>query len=68
MGFHVQVEVPGLLARYQHSANAINFGPKVTEVTIFGGWDGLRLADTTVLRFSEFSLSLPHTILGLYNM
>ena len=61
MVLHVQVRVPGLQARFQHSAAAISLAPGVVEVTIFGGFFGSStLANTTVLRFGELAYKTVH--------
>ena len=63
---NVQVKLPGLQARFYHSAAAFRLSPGMTEVTIFGGcpeWqnyvrsdaDFSPLANTTVLRFGEYT-------------
>ena len=63
---NVQVKIPGLQSRFYHSAAAFRRGPGMTEVTIFGGcpdWasnyksgaDLSLIANTTVLRFGEYS-------------
>ena len=62
--FIVQVNVPSLQSRFDHSAAAFSLSPGLTEVTIFGGcpeWpsnskseaDLPLMANTTVLRFGE---------------
>ena len=45
-----------LQPRRYHSACAIQIGPNLTEVVMFGGLDNhyTPLADTTVLQFSEW--------------
>ena len=64
---HVQVTVPSLQSRFDHSATAFSLSPGLTEVTIFGGipnWpsnykssaDLPQIANTTVLRFGESHL------------
>ena len=61
---HVQVTVPSLQSRSEHSATAFNLSPRLTEVTLFGGFskwpqnykslaDLTPIANTTVLRFGE---------------
>ena len=59
---HVQVRVPGLQARYGHTAAAFSITPALTLVTIFGGKDdfynGKLLASTTVLEFGESTCML----------
>ena len=62
MVLHVQVRVPGLQARYHHSAAAFSLAPGVVEVTIFGGRDKylFTLAETTVLRFGELAYKTVH--------
>ena len=63
---HVQVTVPSLQSRCDHSATAFNLSPGLTEVTIFGGFsewpshvksldDITPIANTTVLRFGEYT-------------
>ena len=63
---NVQVKLPGLQARFDHSAAAFHLSPGMTEVTIFGGcpeWpskyrrdaDLSPIANTTVLRFGEYT-------------
>ena len=63
---NVQVKLPGLQARFFHSAAAFHLSPGITEVTIFGGcpeWpsnykspaDLSQIANTTVLRFGEYT-------------
>ena len=65
----LQVHVPGLQARCYHSAATINLHPGLLEVTLFGGcpkWpnnykadaDLPQIANTTVLRFGEFTTYL----------
>ena len=60
----MQVNVPSLQTRCDHSAAAFSLGPGLTEVTIFGGcpeWpsnlkseaDLPQMANITVLRFGE---------------
>ena len=64
---HVQVTVPSLQSRFNHSATAFSLSPGLTEVTIFGGCpnvpsniksdaDFSQIANTTVLRFGESHL------------
>ena len=49
---HVQVRVPTLKSRSGHSATAFSLSPGLTEVILFGGWNGQSyIAETTVLRF-----------------
>ena len=49
---HVQVRVPTLQSRNSHSATAFSFSPGLTEVILFGGYNGEScIAETTVLRF-----------------
>ena len=70
--FHVQVTVPSLQSRYDHSATAFSLSPGLTEVTIFGGCPNVpsnpyvdlpQIAKTTVLRFGELLLNfLSHYI------
>ncbi len=69
MVFHMQVDVPGLQARFNHSATAFSLCPGLMEVTLFGGcpqWPSIdadvpqmadlpQIANTIVLRFSEFT-------------
>ena len=43
-----------LQPRWWHSTCAIQIGPTLTEVVMFGGHGGRLLADTTVLQFSEW--------------
>ena len=61
---HVQVTVPSLQSRFNHSATAFSLSPGLTEVTIFGGCPNVprnaksdaelaQMANTTVLRFGE---------------
>ena len=54
--------MPGLQARYRHSAAAFSLAPGVVEVVIFGGLDEGRatLANTTVLRFGELAYKTVH--------
>ena len=63
---HVQVTVPSLQSRSDHSATAFNLSPGLTEVTLFGGYsewpsnpksldDVTPIANTTVLRFGEYT-------------
>ena len=63
---HVQVTVPSLQSRCEHSATAFNLSPGLTEVTLFGGYsewpsnpkyveDFTPIANTTVLRFGEYT-------------
>ena len=63
---NVQVKLPGLQSRFDHTAAAFILSPGVTEVTIFGGcpeWpnnyrsaaDLSQIAITTVLRFGEYT-------------
>ena len=73
---HMQVDVPGLQARFSHSATAFSLCPGVMEVTLFGGcpeWpsnaktgaDLPQIANTTVLRFGESTSCMsvcPHTM------
>ena len=62
----VQVTVPGLQSRCQHSATAFNLSPGLIEVVLFGGYsewpcnyksycDIMPMANTTVLRFGEYT-------------
>ena len=59
---HVQVTVPSLQSRIDHSATSFSLSPGLTEVTIFGGcsnWSSAdlpQIANTTVLRFGESHL------------
>ena len=63
---HVQVTVPSLQSRSDHSATAFSLGPGQTEITLFGGYsewpsnlksfdDFTLIANTTVLRFGEYT-------------
>lgn len=58
----MQIVIPGLKARYSHSATAFTLAPGLTDVILFGGCSQLsskdnanysEMADTTVLRFIE---------------
>ena len=60
----MQVTVPGLQSRCQHSATDFNLSPNLIEVFIFGGFsewpsksaeDVTPIANTTVLRFGEYT-------------
>ena len=55
MVLHVQVTVPTLQGRYNHSATAISLSPGLVEVILFGGGYSFNepIANTTVLRFGE---------------
>ena len=68
----IQVNVPSLQSRFDHSAAAFSLSPGLTEVTIFGGCpeypsnfksyaDLPQVANTTVLRFGES----PHVVCAL---
>ena len=52
---HVQVGVPTVQSRYDHSATAFSLSPGLREVILFGGLTSLSqsdvIAETTVLRF-----------------
>ena len=63
---HVQVTVPSLQSRCEHSATVFSLSPGLTEVTLFGGLSGFPcnpmfaedftpIANTTVLRFGEYT-------------
>ena len=60
---HVQVTVPSLQSRCDHSATVFSLSPGLTEVTLFGGFsewykfaaDLTPIANTTVLRFGEYT-------------
>ena len=57
----MQVTVPTLKSRRFHSATAFSLSPGLTEVIIFGGYDGYKyLANTTVLRFGESTSCVSH--------
>ena len=48
--------MPALQPRYGHCAGAYSLSLGLTEVMIFGGFDGDNLlADTLILRFGELS-------------
>ena len=54
----IQIQHPNLKGRYQHIATAISLGKGLTEVTVFGGFQDLRIqlrivSNTAVLRFGE---------------
>ena len=51
---HVQVTVPTLQDRCNHSATAISLSPGLVEVILFGGESiYISIANTRVLRFGE---------------
>ena len=67
---HVQIKVPSLQSRYYHTADVFHFNAKLAEVILFGGIpeiykshkidaDFPMIAQTTVLRFSEWMLVIP---------
>ena len=58
----MQVTVPTLKSRSDHSATAFSLSPGLTEVIIFGGLDRYNeyLANTTVLRFGESTSCVSH--------
>ena len=55
MVLHVQVTVPTLQHRRNHSATAFSLSPGLVEVILFGGEDSnyKLTANTTVLRFGK---------------
>ena len=58
----MQVTVPTLESRSNHSATAFSLSLGLTEVIIFGGFDedDTDLANTTVLRFGESTSCVSH--------
>ena len=79
MWWNVQVKIPCLQSRFDHSAAAFSLSPRLTEVTIFGGCPEVprnyrtpagppQIANTTVLRFGEYTCILlkPRLLLVLY--
>ena len=58
----MQVTVPTLKSRDDHSATAFSLCPGLAEVIIFGGEDevGTDLANTTVLRVGESTSCVSH--------
>ena len=77
----MQVTVPGLQSRSQHSATVFSLSPGLNEVVIFGGYSELpsnykshadltHIANTTVLRFGEytsFGVWVMHVFLSSFN-
>ena len=77
----MQVKVPSLQSRCEHSATAFSLSPGLTEVTLFGGYsefpsnfmcnaDITPIANTTVLRFGEytsFGVWVMHVFLPSFN-
>ena len=59
----MQVTVPTLKSRWNHSATAFSLSPGLTEVIIFGGIDEIDvcLSNTTVLRFGESTSCVSNT-------
>ncbi len=69
-----QVEIPGLQARYLHSATAFTLTPGLCDIVIFGGCPELPseaklgdaqyqgIAKTTVLQFGKLSLTYGYGI------
>lgn len=67
----MQIEIPSLQSRCDHSATAFNLFPGLTEVVLFGGCPIFpkecrsdaylpQIAETTVLRFGEFNVFYPY--------
>ena len=58
----MQVTVPTLKSRSDHSATSFSLCPGLTEVIVFGGFDDddEYLANTTVLRFGESTSCVSH--------
>ena len=77
----MQVTVPGLQSRCEHSATVFSLSPGLNEVVIFGGYsewpsnlksfaDITPIASTTVLRFGEytsFGVWAMHVFLSSFN-
>ena len=64
----IQIQHPNLKGRYQHIATAISLGKGLTEVTVFGGFQDLRIqlrivSNTAVLRFGEL-IFFHYTVTG----